>query len=142
MSSGLLQFPAVRSDQRTHAASTIYEDTCSGVHFMSPGLVQLPVVRSDQRTHAASTVGVECCGKADHRLTGAKRREHITPILRQLDWLPVRRRVEFKMASLVSAVKQSTCVLSVIPASILNVSSPLMGNLIASSLVVLKPANH
>jgi len=28
-------------------------------------------------------------------------REHITPILRQLHWLPVRRRVEFKMASLV-----------------------------------------
>ena len=26
-------------------------------------------------------------------ITGAKRREHITPILRQLHWLPVRRRV-------------------------------------------------
>jgi len=32
-------------------------------------------------------------------ITGAKRREHITPILRQLHWLPVRRRVEFKMAT-------------------------------------------
>jgi len=31
-------------------------------------------------------------------ITGAKRREHITPILRQVHWLPVRRRVEFKMA--------------------------------------------
>ena len=34
-------------------------------------------------------------------ITGAKRREHITPTLRQLHWLPVRRRVEFKMASLI-----------------------------------------
>ena len=45
-------------------------------------------------------------------ITEAKRHEHITPILRQLHWLPVRRRVEFKIASLIyqlpSAVKQST----------------------------------
>ena len=33
-------------------------------------------------------------------ITAAKRREHITPILCQLHSLPVRRRVEFKMASL------------------------------------------
>jgi len=38
---------------------------------------------------------------------GAKRREHITPILRQLHWLPVRRRVEFKMASLLYQVLSS-----------------------------------
>jgi len=44
-------------------------------------------------------------------ITGTKRREHITSILRQLYWLPVRRRVEFEIAILVhipSAVKQST----------------------------------
>jgi len=40
-------------------------------------------------------------------ITGAKRREHMTPILRQLHWLPVRRRVEFKMASLVYQVLSS-----------------------------------
>ena len=40
-------------------------------------------------------------------ITGAKRREHITPILRQLHWLPVRRRVEFKVASLVYQVLSS-----------------------------------
>jgi len=34
-------------------------------------------------------------------------REHITPTLRQLHWLPVRRRVEFKMASLVYQVLSS-----------------------------------
>jgi len=40
-------------------------------------------------------------------ITGAKRREHITPILSQLHWLPVGRRVEFKMASLVHQVLSS-----------------------------------
>jgi len=34
-------------------------------------------------------------------ITGARRRDHITPVLRQLHWLPVRRRVEFKLACLV-----------------------------------------
>jgi len=40
-------------------------------------------------------------------ITGAKRREHITPILRQLHWLPVSQRVELKMASLVYHVLSS-----------------------------------
>jgi len=34
-------------------------------------------------------------------VTGARRRDHITPILRQLHWLPVRQRVQFKVAVLV-----------------------------------------
>ena len=34
-------------------------------------------------------------------LTGTRRRDHITPILQQLHWLPVRQRVEFKLAMLV-----------------------------------------
>ena len=34
-------------------------------------------------------------------LTGARRCEHVTPILRQLHWLPVRQRIIFKMALLV-----------------------------------------
>ena len=33
-------------------------------------------------------------------LTGARRRDHITPMLRQLHWLPVRQRVTFKIAVL------------------------------------------
>jgi len=31
-------------------------------------------------------------------ITGTSRRDHITPVLRQLHWLPVRHRVEFKLA--------------------------------------------
>ena len=34
-------------------------------------------------------------------VTGARRSDHITPVLRQLHWLPVRQRVAFKIAGLV-----------------------------------------
>ena len=34
-------------------------------------------------------------------VTGMARREHITPVLRQLHWLPVRQRVMFKLATFV-----------------------------------------
>jgi len=34
-------------------------------------------------------------------ITGVRQFEHITPVLRQLHWLPVRRRVEFKISTLV-----------------------------------------
>jgi len=39
-------------------------------------------------------------------ITGARRRDDITPVLCQLHWLPVRRRVEFKLACL---VRQALC---------------------------------
>lgn len=38
---------------------------------------------------------------AARMITSARRRDHITPILRQLHWLPVRQRVDFKIAVLV-----------------------------------------
>jgi len=34
-------------------------------------------------------------------ITGTWRRDHITPVLRDLNWLPVRRRVDYKLALLV-----------------------------------------
>jgi len=34
-------------------------------------------------------------------VSGTRRSEHITPVLRQLHWLPVRQRIEFKTAVLV-----------------------------------------
>ena len=33
-------------------------------------------------------------------VTGTRRRDHITPVLRELHWLPVRQRIEFKVACL------------------------------------------
>ena len=34
-------------------------------------------------------------------ITGTRRRDHITPVLRELHWLPIRERVNFKVAFLV-----------------------------------------
>jgi len=34
-------------------------------------------------------------------VTGTRRSDHITPVLRQLHWLPIRQRVAFKIAGLV-----------------------------------------
>ena len=45
-------------------------------------------------------IGTERCRTAD-MITGASRRDHITPILQQLRCLPVQRRVDFKIAVLV-----------------------------------------
>ena len=39
-------------------------------------------------------------GTAARLITQTGQREHITPVLRQLDWLPVRRRMDFKLAVL------------------------------------------
>jgi len=30
-------------------------------------------------------------------VTGARRRDHITPVLRQLHWLPVKQKIDFKL---------------------------------------------
>jgi len=54
-------------------------------------------------------------------LTNARRCDHITPLLRQLHWLPVQRRVEFKIACL---VHQSLASLS--PTYLTFISSPSM----------------
>jgi len=52
------------------------------------------------------SVNLLLCRQAVHNaaarlVTGTRRREHITSVLRQLHWLPVRQRIEFKMAVLV-----------------------------------------
>jgi len=41
-------------------------------------------------------------------LTNTRRRDHITPVLRQLHWLPIQRRVEFKIVCLVHQSLAST----------------------------------
>jgi len=38
---------------------------------------------------------------ATHLVTGTRRCDHITPVLRLLHWLPVRQRIDFKVATLV-----------------------------------------
>jgi len=45
---------------------------------------------------------------AAHLLTKTRHRDHITPFLRQLHWLPMQRRVEFKIACLAHKSLTST----------------------------------
>ena len=40
-----------------------------------------------------------------HVVTGTRRRDHITPVLAELHWLPVRARITFKIATHVSKIK-------------------------------------
>ena len=67
--------------------------------------------------HVHSTTATPCCrvlsthysggcmksiqNAAARLITGTRRRDHITPVLRDLHWLPVRRRVDYKLALLV-----------------------------------------
>ena len=67
---------------------------------MSPGLLQLTAVSLRHQWWITSSPPVS----AEHTvrlITGARRCDHITPVLRQLHWLPVRQRVMFKIAGLV-----------------------------------------
>ena len=71
----------------------------SSVHVKSPRLLQLCGVLHHQPSFSsASAVNTEC--GAASLITPAGRRDHISPVLRELQWLPVRRRVDFKMAIL------------------------------------------
>jgi len=55
---------------------------------------------NDGLLRSATTVSAECCRTPI--VIGPRRREHITPALRQLHWLPVRQRIQYnyKLASL------------------------------------------
>jgi len=71
----------------THAFITSRLDYCNSLYYgISDGLMNR--LQSVQNAAARLVMGVG-------------RREHITPVLRQLHWLPVRRRVQYKLATLV-----------------------------------------
>ena len=63
---------------------------------MSPGLLQLTAVQS-----ISDGLLRRPQNAAARLVTGARRCDHITPVLRQLHWLPVRQRAVFKIAGLV-----------------------------------------
>jgi len=71
-----------------------HQDARSGVHLVLPGLLQLPAVGLLRRLQSLQNA-------AARLVTGARRCDHITPVLRQLHWLPVRQHVVFKIAGLV-----------------------------------------
>jgi len=70
-------------------------DSSSCVHSQSLGLLQRSAVRRFGQVDASSAVSPE------RGRSTCNQCEHITPILRQLHWLPVRQRVLFKTAVLV-----------------------------------------
>ena len=70
------------------------KDVGSGVHLRSPGLLQ-----RDKCTASATTCIGDCSQRSMQLMTRTRRHEHITPVLKERHWLPVRLRVEFKLAS-------------------------------------------
>ena len=40
-------------------------------------------------------------------VTGGRRYDHITPVLKELHWLPIKHRIDFKLATIVYKVKQT-----------------------------------
>lgn len=59
---------------------------------VTPRLLQWTSVCHCQWSTTSSTGGAECCG--------SRTQDHITPVLRQLHWLPVQQHIEFKLAVL------------------------------------------
>jgi len=74
------------------------EDSSPGICFFTARLLQLTVVRCYRHLGSTSSSRLKCVARL---VTGIRRCEHITPVLRPLHWLPVRQRNEFKMAVLV-----------------------------------------
>jgi len=72
------------------------KDADPGVHFVLPGLLQLTILRHHRRSDEPAAVfqNVAAC-----LVSGARRYDRITPVLQDLYWFSVRRRVDFKMAT-------------------------------------------
>ena len=99
LSSGLLPV----AENSTRGACTV--DGCSsdgdpGIRLQSAGLLQLGTQRYHREQFSTPAVGAELISQDSAARTETGRRQHITPVLRQLHWLSVRRRVEFKLAVL------------------------------------------
>ena len=77
---------------------TSYRHAAWNICYMSLGLLQFAIFRHLGRADETSAVGSECSCSTG---AGARRFDHMTPVLRQLHWLPVRQRVDFKVATLV-----------------------------------------
>ena len=76
--------------------------------YMAPRQLSMPSFRLDYcnsllpRVNDGLLQRLQSVQNAAARLvTGTRRCEHITPVLRQLHWLPVRQRIRYKLAMLV-----------------------------------------
>jgi len=90
------------------------------LHQLRPVARSLTVDAAKTIVHAFIACRLDCCNSLLHGIidslfrrlqsiqnaaarliTGTRRRDHITPVLRDLHWLPVRRCVDYKLALLV-----------------------------------------
>ena len=92
-----------------HAVYTPKDSLVFGGNFLHcfNMALQLQIADIEVKTHVSwvysSLLIVVISGHVRHYrlVTGTCRRDHVTPVLRQLHWLPVRQRVVFKIAGLV-----------------------------------------
>ena len=61
--------------------------------------------------HGISTTNINKLQRVQNTLarvvTGGRRYDHITPVLKELHWLPIKHRIDFKLATIVYKVKQT-----------------------------------
>ena len=77
---------------RSLSTDAAKKNSSPGVNFNSSGLLQFALVR--HHLQLVPTLIQAVRNSAVCMATGVRRHEHITPVLRQLHWLPVRQRVE------------------------------------------------
>ena len=70
-------------------------DRCNSILVGLPDVTVAPITRV---LHAAARL-----------ISGTKRHEHITPILRELHWLPLQSRIRFKLCVLMHGIKYNHC---------------------------------
>ena len=79
-------------------ARALPEDLSPGVYVLSARLLQRATLQYHGQLVSASAVDTEATARL---LTGTRRRDHISPVLSYLHWLPVKQRVVFKLTILV-----------------------------------------
>jgi len=89
---------AATTPDHTFTNNRHHQNTNPGVYFLSPGLLQL-LFYDMTDTLFQRLLSIQ--NAAARLVTGTRRFEHIQPVLRRLHWLPVRQRVDFKLATLV-----------------------------------------
>ena len=87
---------------RLEGCTSTYCIGVSWLSLMAVGFRSMTKLNANCTVQTLQTSELQAVQNASaHLITGSRRRDHITPILRQLHWLPVRQRVEFKLAMLV-----------------------------------------
>ena len=75
--------------------STLNRETCSCLRYQSPRLLQWTVIWTAQQCYIAKLQRVQ--NAAARILYRAPRFSHITPLLDELHWFPVKYRIEYKI---------------------------------------------